>query len=174
MSTTLALALQLAPTLALAAYFLLLLRWHRAGNRVWDPVPQIILIREATEDCRALVAAFKLMVPAVNRATAAFAQFGVALAIDPETINRYVAERIVESSIGETLKKAIDEEIQKFARGYDNPMKGIVQSEAAKIAREYLETEEIQAIIKAGVVERMTPEVIEAIISEVKIAGRPY
>ena len=53
----------------------------------------------------------------------------IKLDITPEKINEYVANSVIESSIGEALKKSIDDQIQKLNRGWDSPLDKVVRSE---------------------------------------------
>lgn len=86
--------------------------------------------------------------------------------IDPESINRYVAEKIAESALGETLKKAIDEQITAISKSYDNPMKPAVNAALQNACREYLDTPEIKARLRKAVEDKLTDELISTLIDQ--------
>jgi transcriptional accessory protein Tex/SPT6 len=85
--------------------------------------------------------------------------------IDPESINRYVAETIAASSIGEALKKVIDEEIAKASKSYDNPYRPVV-SEVIRAEMNRLVTEEFGDEIRKAVRERVDEEFVNELISK--------
>lgn len=90
------------------------------------------------------------------------------LQIDPEAINRYVAEQIIESAIGEQLRAVIDDQIKKHSSSYyDNPMKHVVAAALQQEAREYLATPEIKARLRAKVEEGLTDELIDTLITQI-------
>ena len=89
------------------------------------------------------------------------------LGIDPDAINRFISERILESSIGEALRKEIDSQVTKLSSQYDNPMKPVVAAALASMAREYLETPEVSAKMRAAVSEAMAGEVLDTFIKKV-------
>jgi hypothetical protein len=91
------------------------------------------------------------------------------LKIDPEAVNRYIAEQITESAIGESLKKAIDEQVKTISRSYDNPLRVLVASELQRLAREYLQEPEVQAQLRAVIESKMTPKVLEEIVDGIRV-----
>lgn len=91
--------------------------------------------------------------------------------LDPEAINRYVSEKIAESSIGTALKEAIDEQVKKLSSGYDNPMKLVVANAIAAAAREYLESPEIKDQLREVVKTALTDEALEGFISKIVSEG---
>lgn len=91
------------------------------------------------------------------------------LQIDPEAINRYMAERIAESALGEALKKAIDQQVKEVSSSYNNPLKHVVALELQNLARQYLQTPEVQARLRAVIVEKMTDNVLEEIVSNLSV-----
>ena len=64
----------------------------------------------------------------------------IAINIDAESINTYVANKILESKLGAEMKKAIESYVNGF--GYnDNPMKRAVEQVAYGILRDLVENE---------------------------------
>lgn len=49
------------------------------------------------------------------------------VSIDPEQVNKAVAEAIIQSTIGEELERIISREVEKLSRSYNNPIEGVVQ-----------------------------------------------
>jgi hypothetical protein len=93
------------------------------------------------------------------------------LGIDPETINRYVAKQIAESAIGDALKESIDAEVKRLKDSYNNPMKPVVASAIAAVAREYLDTPEVKERLRKTVEESLTDEVVSNLISRIVSEG---
>lgn len=79
------------------------------------------------------------------------------LAIDPEAINRYVADRVLESALGDVLRKVVDEEVKKLSTSYNNPIAPVVQRFIADEVRRLI-TEEFKEQIEAVVRERVTEQ----------------
>lgn len=97
------------------------------------------------------------------------------ISIDPEAINRYVAEQIAKSAIGEALRKAIDEELKKFTSvsymSSQNPIRTVVSVELNRICREVLEQPEYQQQIKDEIVKLITPDFISKLAENITIKG---
>ena len=90
--------------------------------------------------------------------------------LDPDVINKYVAQKIVESSIGEALKTEIDKEVGRISSKFDNPMKPVVAQAIAAAAREYLDSPEVKArlktVVEAALTDEALGEFIQKIVSE--------
>jgi hypothetical protein len=83
--------------------------------------------------------------------------------LDPEAINKAVAEAILHSAIGEKLNKAINAEVGKFTKAYDNPLSPIIQAHIrdevlALISDEYADK------VKVLVREKLTDELIQKMV----------
>lgn len=63
------------------------------------------------------------------------------LSIDPEAVNRLVADAILKSAIGEAVKKAVDKEIGNLNKSYDNPIDAVIRNHTAEIVRQVLRDE---------------------------------
>ena len=68
------------------------------------------------------------------------------LKIDAEAINKMVAEEVLKSAIGESLKRAIEKEIEKLGSHYNNPLETVVRQYVTAKARDVLEKEHGEAI----------------------------
>ena len=68
------------------------------------------------------------------------------LKIDPEAVNKLVADAVLNSAIGEAVKKAVEKELANLSRGYDNPLEIVVRTHVADIALTVLREEHGTAI----------------------------
>lgn len=84
------------------------------------------------------------------------------LGIDPQAINRYIAERVLESALGERLRETVDEALKGLSRFGNDPLKSAVQSQVTRIVAEIVEQEH-KPRIAAIVREQLTDEVISSI-----------
>ncbi len=80
--------------------------------------------------------------------------------IDPEQVNKAVAEAIIQSIIGEQPERVIKEQVQRVSRSYDNPIEGVVKAEIRDaitniVQRDYSEQ------IRAMVAEKMAGQFTE-------------
>lgn len=92
--------------------------------------------------------------------------------IDPEAINKYVADQIIASALGDKLREAINEEIKRLGGyGMDNPLKSHVQMTFSDMARDYLKTPEMQEIIKNKIKDKLTAEAVGEIIGNIKLGS---
>jgi citrate lyase gamma subunit len=83
--------------------------------------------------------------------------------IKPEDVNKAVAEAILNSSIGEQLRKAINEEVAKIGRSYENPFAPIIRQLIAAEVRNLIDTqyrEQIRAVVTEKVTEEFTNELL--------------
>lgn len=88
------------------------------------------------------------------------------LRIDPDEITRYISQQIAQSALGEKLKQAIDEEVEKLKYGRSSEIfKPLVADYIQKAAREYLDTPEVQAHIAQKVNSELTAETIEEMVT---------
>jgi metal-responsive CopG/Arc/MetJ family transcriptional regulator len=88
------------------------------------------------------------------------------LRIDPDEITRYVSQQIARSALGEKLRQAIDEEIEKLKYGRSSEIfKPLVSDYIQKAAREYLDTSEIQVYITQKVNAELTTDAIDEMVT---------
>ncbi len=87
-----------------------------------------------------------------------------AVPVDPDAINKYIANQIIESALGERLKETVDEALKAFGRFGSDPLKGAVQSEINSQIMSLVKTE-FSPQIEAAVREQMTPEFISGLVT---------
>ncbi len=85
--------------------------------------------------------------------------------LDPEQINRAVADAIIKSAIGEHLDKAIKGEVEKLSRSYDNPVQKIVQAEIRDAITNIVH-EQYSGKIKIMVAEKVTEQFTEELFEK--------
>lgn len=88
------------------------------------------------------------------------------LKIDPDAINRYVAEQILQSTLGPQVKALIDLNVKNLTAGYNNPfepaIKRFIAEEMEKVIKdEYGEV--LRAQVKAKI-DAKSVELIDKII----------
>lgn len=91
----------------------------------------------------------------------------VELKIDAEQINKYVAQRIIESSIGKTLQEAIDKQVASLSSLYNNPLDAAIQHAVKNEVIRLLGQPEFVEKIHKLVIARTTDDVLNGIISKV-------
>ena len=84
--------------------------------------------------------------------------------IDPDTVNRYLADRILESAIGEELQRQITKAVTELGQSYRSPFANIiaqhVEMEIARLIREEY-VEQITALVREKVTEQFTADLID-------------
>jgi hypothetical protein len=81
------------------------------------------------------------------------------LNIDPEEINRYVTQQVLDSAIGESVRKAIEKSLEPLSRTYDNPLEPVIRDQVFKVVRELVD-KEYKTQIEEYVRQRITPEFV--------------
>jgi len=79
--------------------------------------------------------------------------------IDPEQINKYIADKVLESAIGSALRKVIDTEVEKLIRNYDNPITKVVEQEVRALLVKIMR-DEYAGKLKAAIREKLTDELV--------------
>lgn len=85
--------------------------------------------------------------------------------INPQDIDLYVKNAILESTIGKNIKEALDKSLRDLFSGYRNPVQDIVKQELEKLVKNYLSQEHIKPQIMAAIAKTITPDAIESIVS---------
>lgn len=88
------------------------------------------------------------------------------LKIDPGAVNKLVADAVLNSAIGEAVKRAIEKEIANLSRGYDNPLESVVRNHVAEIARSVLleeHGEAIRAKLSVALAAKLSDEFIDRV-----------
>lgn len=88
----------------------------------------------------------------------------MSLNIDSETVNKYVADAVLNSAIGEALKKQIEETLEKITSGKDNPVQPVIDNHVSNALYQLLH-QEYAALIKTRIAARLTDEVLDEIIN---------
>lgn len=92
----------------------------------------------------------------------------MSLEIKPDDINRFVADAIVKSALGDAVRKQIDAALANLNSSWDNPLKKMIETEVAQIvARTIRETygEQLKARIADKVAEQVADEIIDKIVN---------
>lgn len=85
--------------------------------------------------------------------------------VDPESINKYIADQILESALGERLHETVVEALKQLSHYGNDPLKSAVQSEVQKQIMELVRTE-FSDQIKTAVREKMTDEFISSLVGD--------
>ena len=87
--------------------------------------------------------------------------------IDPEQINKLVAEAVLNSAIGEQVKVQVQKTVDNLSRSYDNPIEGVIKNHIAELVRTVLVAEHsaaLRAKIKASLESKITDEFTEKVV----------
>lgn len=84
--------------------------------------------------------------------------------IDSDAINRYLAERILESALGERLHETVEQALKQLGSYGNDPLKSAVFAEVQKHVRECV-SDEFAATIRTRVREKMTDEYIDDLVA---------
>jgi len=95
----------------------------------------------------------------------------MSLDIKSDDINRYVADAIIKSAIGDAVKEQVGKAIDKLKVSYDNPLEKIIQAEVARIVSQMIQ-DEYKDAIKAKVVEIATEKTTDALVGA--IVGKAF
>lgn len=88
---------------------------------------------------------------------------GLKIEIDPEAINRYVADAVLRSALGEHVREAVSAALTRSSYGGRSAMQDAIVAEVHQqvrlYARELVRTE-YQDKVREAIAERLTPEKI--------------
>lgn len=85
--------------------------------------------------------------------------------VDVEAINKYMAEKLIESSIGEALEKVIKSKVENLSKGYGNPIEPVVESYINSAVRNLIE-EKFKPQINEIVRKKLSDDFIESLIAK--------
>lgn len=88
----------------------------------------------------------------------------LSISVNPLQINEYIAEKIIDSALGERLKETVEEALKGLSRYGNDPLKGAIQAEINKHILELVRTEYAPQI-NAAVKEAMTPEYVRDLVT---------
>ena len=80
--------------------------------------------------------------------------------MDTETVNRVVADAILNSSLGDHLRKLAEEHLKTLHSSYNNPIKTALEQETFKVVREIVQNE-LKPKIEVYVRQQLTDEVVQ-------------
>lgn len=72
------------------------------------------------------------------------------LILSGKHMNEYIAEKILESSIGDYLRKAIKDKVEEFTH-YNNPLKEIVDTQIKNIIAETIKGDKYSILIREAI-----------------------
>lgn len=91
------------------------------------------------------------------------------LPIDADVINKFVADAVLKSAIGDAVRKAVDKALEGLNRSYDNPLEAVVRNHVAELAREVIRTEHgdmLRERMKVALAEKLSEEFIDRVCEE--------
>lgn len=95
--------------------------------------------------------------------------------INPEDVNKMVSEAILNSAIGENVKKQIDTYIKELNYSHSSPIKDVIQGTVSCMIRETIESEykeQLREILKQALDERITIDLMSGIVDSAMEAIR--
>lgn len=87
--------------------------------------------------------------------------------IDPEQINKMVADAVLESALGDAVKKVINEQVKKLSSSYNNPLESVVQQHIVNMIRDTLVTEyadDFKSKVHKAVADKMNDDFVGKVI----------
>ena len=97
----------------------------------------------------------------------------LALAIDPDMINRLVVESVLRSSLGEYVKQECERQIKDVASGYDAMVKRAVREVISQVLIEVVR-DEYSDHIRAALRAKLSDDVLEQLIEQLYKAHWQY
>ena len=83
--------------------------------------------------------------------------------IDPEEVERYVADAVLKSAIGPLVEKVINDALKSLGSGYHNPLEKAITDHVQKIVLDVV-TEEYGDKIRATIREHVTDAVVDDLV----------
>lgn len=84
--------------------------------------------------------------------------------INPQDIDKYVKDAILESTLGKTIKQELDKALKELFSGYRNPVDGIVKDELQKIVIQYMNQDDMKPLIYEAIAKWVTPEMVSRLV----------
>lgn len=88
------------------------------------------------------------------------------LKLDPNDVNKLVADAVLNSAIGEAVKKAVEKELSTLNRSWDNPIEAVVRNHVCNMIRDVLNKEHgdvIRERVKAALASKLSQEFIDRV-----------
>lgn len=83
--------------------------------------------------------------------------------ITPEEINKFIADKILQSKLGETLDARVKEVVSKLSQSWDNPYDALIRGEINDRIKEIIE-KDYKTYIEEEVKKRITTEMVDRYI----------
>jgi hypothetical protein len=80
--------------------------------------------------------------------------------ITPEQINEAVGQAIVDSAIGQSMKKLLEEKVKELGNPYSGLLPKVLEQEVALVLREMIREEPYATMIREKVKEKLTDEIV--------------
>lgn len=90
--------------------------------------------------------------------------------IDPEQINKMVAEAVLDSAIGEQVRAQVKKSVAGLGAGYNNPIEGVINQHIRSLINQVL-VDDYADDLKTKVHEAVSGKITDEFISEVIEAG---
>ncbi len=84
--------------------------------------------------------------------------------VTPEQINKFIADKILQSSLGNTLEQRIKEVVSKLSQSWDNPYDQVIKSHINESIKQVIE-ENYSSFIKEEVKNRLTDEMLQKYVN---------
>ena len=84
--------------------------------------------------------------------------------VNPEAVNKLVADAVLKSAIGKQVEEAVKRAVEGLSRTYDNPIDNVLKYQIAEMCREVLVKEHSEAIKKkltAKIADKLTDDFID-------------
>lgn len=90
--------------------------------------------------------------------------------INPEQINKLVAEAVLNSAIGEQVKTQVQKNVDELGRSYSNPIDGVIKRHINDLILQCLMNEHSE-LLKAKVHEALSGKITDEFVNKVMDAG---
>lgn len=90
--------------------------------------------------------------------------------IDPEQINKMVAEAVLNSAIGEQVKVQVQKNVDELGRSYNNPIDDVIKKHVNDLILQCLLQEHAE-ILKAKIHEALSGKITDEFVNKVMDAG---
>jgi hypothetical protein len=89
----------------------------------------------------------------------------VKVEIDPEQINQMVVDAILQSAIGEEIQQAVDAEVKRYSKSWDNPIKVVIRRMVDREIEKVVSSQ-FGPLVREKVIEFMTDDIVDDLITK--------
>lgn len=89
--------------------------------------------------------------------------------IDPKTIEQYLVDAILKSSIGDAVKESVNRVLKNCQQSYNNPIDAVINQHIGNMVREVLHEnhrEEIKEAVTKGLAAKLTDDFIQRVVEQ--------